>query len=304
MTDVSLIWYTLDDQSLLCSRTQLREWAEELQLPPGPLTRRSPSTTFITACSQTELTYGDPTAPRTVRGRQGGRRDDWVAFDAVRDDGYRLGQLKLFMPRRTAVGVIHDSYKVKSQARPALDLLDNLAAREWLELAEADFHRRQNEVPWYQLRRIARGLLLEAAVPVRRRSSTYFCYAEELGLVQRTATFLRLAAPEADVVVLPVHPGANVQGLVVSADEWVLSKVEDLVGSIERWVTRTDAQRPSLKSQVIRWRASAADLYVELTHHHQKLKDPLPRARAGLLMAEEMIRAIDPLAHLQTVIDR
>jgi hypothetical protein len=297
-TDVWLVWYTIDEDAPVVARNDVVDACARFGMPTGPLSRRNRVQSFRAVAEGTVLGYRDGSGQEwTITARAGKEvKESHVGYEAVRDDGHRMAQVKLFLPRRVESGVIPNSHRVKWLVRSNMDAADTAAAQEWCHSVEEAFALTQGEIDSRVIRRIVKASLERTCVPVYRRWTTLFAYADALPTVESTRAFVDAVVANSEVVTLPLADSA-LPGLVASADVASSSEMEHLVDTIESWVSRP-AARNHFKIALLDWQREAAGAARRMRRHEQRLGSELSGARRLLAMAEEMTTALESSAHL------
>ncbi len=270
MADVHLIWFTVDDSAVTASRADVRAWADELGLPQGPLSRGSMVSAFLKACSA-RVTYQDEAGQdRIVSAHEVARKDEFITFNVVRDDGMVLAQLKFFNARHNRAGIVTGTHVVKTIVRRGLAPLEEKATRQWLAESDEKYTQEQGYVPWPIIRRLARLAILAGAVPVTRRDTTFFGYDDDLRKVRNARTFMLRAMPSAQFVILPIEDGADLSVFAGSADDHLFVQANELLTLVGDYV-ENPGRHHKLNTVLAKWVPTFTEINQQMARHERRL---------------------------------
>lgn len=295
MTDLALVWTTMNDDDVTASREQVRDWAQELSLPAGTLTKTSTLGAFRKAHAATVVHFEDPAAgPMVMRSHQVGKSREVVKYDVLahppqQESGQKVAELKLFQQRRTSRGVVRGSQQWKAVVKPALEGPYKDAADQWV----ASFRRTYNgiavDAPAGAVRRIARLGLLTSGIVVLNRIGLYLFYVDQLDVVHRVEEFLGRCVSSVDVAVIPILPGlTQMRRFAESADAHMVDKVSDFAAAIHGWAGRSFVTHLS-GDMAARFTLEAERLLERIEEHERRLSSPLPHARSLLSQATHLL---------------
>jgi hypothetical protein len=302
VADVHLIWFTMDDTAVTAPRADVRDWAAELGVPTGPLTRGSTKAAFLKACAAARVKYSDESGREyLVTAREVARKDEFITFEVVRDDGMKLAQLKYFSARRGRQGIVAGTHVIKSIVRPSLDPRDAEAARAWLVESDALFKVEQGYVPWYITRRLVRAALELHAVPVSKRAATFFAYDDDMEPVHRAGEFLRRSVQDSQFYTLAIEDGSDLGVFATSADVFLLEQVTHLLGLMTTWMGNEATNRMTLAKAMPAWRQAHEEVTRVQARHERRLSLRLPQTSSALLEASQLMTRLMSSAHLPSV---
>lgn len=286
-TDVSLVWFSIEDSGDTGEpRAKVRELARKHGFPPETLTRDSKISAFTRAC-RVSTTYEEDGTTFTVTGQQIKRTSEFITFQVVRGDGFKLAEYKFFQSRRTRVGVVKGSHVVRSVLRAGLSARQKEAATAWLEAAGASYEQLQGGTPIASIRRLVHGTLRGAAVPILGRESMYFLYGDEVEVAYRVRGFLDEAMAVPPVVnIVDVDDFSSYQPFADSADAFLNAQADVVVKRVRNGLL--DPKVVSLQRRS-NWNEAIASLRTRRARHVRRLKLDLPLTEQTLLLADRLV---------------
>jgi hypothetical protein len=302
--DIALIWFRIDDKAICGSRWQVRRWCDDLGLPVGGiLSRQGSALAFIRACQATSLTYtGSNGVTCTLSATEKTIKNDLATFMIKRQDGMQLAALKYFAPRRTENGIVSGSHRVMPTFRPDMDEVDKTASMNWVEQAMRTFEAIQGEVTWAQIRRLTSiTLLASSAVPIQRRLTMYFCYADRLDPIRRIGELLRRIDGDNDLTCVQLAVDVDRSVFASSADIYLSELITAIGDSMEKWIVSVLTKKRSYQFMSGVWRDELAEVAAQQTYHSTRLSLDLPKTTASLAVATRMMEALAPSASLQDI---
>ena len=298
MSDISLIWFTIEDRHVTASRTQVRDLSLSLGLPMDVLSRQSMLSAFKRAASLSVSYRDEQGVEWTLTATYHKASSESLAAHVQRQDGLKVAEFKFFQSRRSREGIQKGTHVVRSVLRANLRPADSTAAQEWLSRAKATFAAIQEDAPCTAIRRQARASIMSAATPVIGRESMYFCYDDEIDVALRTREFLRRTTLVCEFALLGIDDLSDHTVLAASADTYLESLLER---PLERMQTCVDGgQRPSA-SQYPAWRQLMIETRRLHARHERRLTLRLPRADVALARADRLMSQLPRPASLPRV---
>lgn len=305
MADVALAWYSMSDDAVTANRAQVRRWAEELGLPTSRLTKANNVLLFRQAAREVRIPF---------------RNDDldWELFaEATRaTDNYelhtlfarppqgklrRLGEVKLFMTRRTAAGMVAGSERLKSLTAASASASESVAVQEWLATFGHRFEELQGLAPQTTIRAIVRDHLLGHAIPLGpHKVGMYYVYVEHLPRVARLREFLERCAHNSSFITLPIEAGPEQHRVFADAAD------DHMESQVDRWESAMmmsyDRQPAGRLADPKMWWDRLSSLQDLIAGHEQRLGWALVKARSRVEAGRSTLHRIVPSADLQRVI--
>lgn len=304
MADVALAWYSMADDAVTANRGQVRRWAEELGLPTTRLSRTGTGM-FFRRAAEIRIPFQNEGLEWELFAEKTRSTGDYELFTVFgQGEGAkkrRLGEVKLFLARRTAAGMVTGSERLKMLVASTASATEREAVEGWQAMFLHRYEELQGSTPNSTVRAMVRDTIVQWAIPVGpHKAGMYYVYAEDLDRLARLREFIEQAAEGASVSVLPIEAGVvQYQMFADAADEHMETRL-DLWHS----AMRTSYERKSLDrlANPGTWVERLSDIEKLIGKHETRLGWPLLRSRKRLGEARAELAEIVPTADLQRVI--
>jgi hypothetical protein len=322
MADVALVWVSMTDENVNATREQVRAWAGELGLSVQPLSRSNTVKSLRAAAANTVLSYTDEAGAVWVLDSEQSAitanfethtiyaRPEATVKQPERGGVKRLGEVKLFLARRTSHGVVRNSERMKTLITPAATELERAAVQQWLAAFDVEYTERVGLAPVVQVRHVTRLHLRAHAWPVgKHKFGLYFCYVDRLPTVRVLNEFVRRCAPGASFTVLPIEAGPEQhQVFAEAADDAMETALDE---ALALWTSAGERRHPTAANKASvaandgKRLARLRELLEQVEEHERRLGWPLPRARRRLRVGVEHLSSLPllPTDDLLAVID-
>lgn len=298
VAEIALVWYSMDDSSVIATRGQAAQWAEELNMPHIQASSATPGN-FRKSCQETEVTYPGPRGgQRIAKAIEVARRPELLTFE-VRRGQIRLAQIKLFTERRTVNGQVSGSSRVITKINRQADAHDVAGASLWIQSFTTAYEQECQIVPSKVIRRIAVQTLLETATPIVNRKWLYYAYVDQLAPANRLRTFLARVCDDADVTILPIERGAELTTFITSADADLFERISDFNERLRTYIGGRFLKQGSERYGGI------LDIYrtlvARVAEHEERLSAQLTTSHSALQQTKYWMQVADPTGYLLRV---
>lgn len=297
---VVLTWFSLSDRRLTANRWLMQQWCDQLGLPGGGLDRENVLWSYRHACATTTQYTDDEGKTRMMFAREGKTKGKVITYDVLRDDNTKLAAWQYFGPRRTERGKVAGSTRILPTYRATLSGRERAAAEQWVLAASQALEKELGEAPWNTVRRLLRAGFTLGGVPVLRRNTMFFCYADERAASDATGELIRRIDTGGDYQAMPLDERADLSIFAASADAWMHEQAAELIAAMEAWVENPDGQRKDRKTALSVWRKEITTLRQRTELHERRLSHDLPQTHETLHIATEMMAALHPTGGLQS----
>lgn len=309
LVEIAVAWATLPETPVQVTRKELVKWAHELDLPSQAVPKTSTDVlgSFVNLARATEHRYEGADGPREVVMTATGRETpaylvrtlESRRVGAEQPAARKVGQVKLFLPRRNTLGPVPDAHGVQL-AGTTRDPIDQDAARAWFTEFKDRYTRHEMGVPLVTVRALVRDTLELHGIPVRRRMNTYFLYPEALPVTGRLQALFDRIGTGGEVFYVRMREDPRELAIMAEAVEIELvhrlTLLENLIA-----VRRPDGSGRGGLTNHQRWNAEAGLLGQLLERHEVRLGLRLPAARHLLETVEDKLRLLDPTRRLPKV---
>lgn len=297
VSELHLIWFTLEATALLRTRAQVNALARDLGMDVRS-ERSSARTLFEQICARVLITYDSDNGQdqHTIRAVLTEHKPDFSTVDLLREDQLRVGQVKYFVSRRTSEGIVHGSSILKPMVRRHLRHAEQVATQAWIDEATHQIQNDEALMSPVMFRRLVLEELAQTATPIRRRGTMFFAYADQLTSTRAVTALIHGTVPDPDAVIVPVDAGADYTMFAESADEHLDRRSGALLGQVTVAGTRRTTITKLLNeySDIVQWHNT----------HVTRLGLPLPRTFAALHRTKQVMLEQTPTIRLPPVTRR
>lgn len=307
MAEVALAWYQMADDARTASRGRVRRLAQELDLTTKRMMREGTGGYFRRA-AETRISFQDEDAQEwEVFAQKVRATADYELFTmfgkpVAAGKMRRLGEVKLFLARRTAQGTVTGSERLKMLIAASASGAHREAAEKWQEMFQACYEELQGTTPVGTIRAIMREEIIQYAIPIgQHKAGIYYVFVEDLPRLAKLREFIEQTVEGGALITLPIEAGPDQHQMFADASD------DHMETRIDQWHARMmEAYERNPVGRLLRpakWIERLDTLDALIAMHERRLGWPLLRSRRRMDLARSTMAQIVPTADLQRVIN-